>query len=52
MADRDQQKLAELTAMKLEQREKLRAARVEIAKIDTQLVKAGASLADLGTICW
>ncbi|MFW8609867.1 hypothetical protein [Rhizobium beringeri] len=50
--NRDEKKIAELTAFKLEQREKLRAARLEIAKVDTQLAKAGANLADLGAVCW
>lgn len=49
---RDEKRLVELGKKKLESREKLRALRVEIAKIDSDLLKSGATLADLGAVCW
>ncbi|WP_296583962.1 hypothetical protein [Xanthobacter sp.] len=48
----DEPKLAELTKLKLEQREKLRAARLAISQIDSKMLAAGATLAQLGAICW
>ncbi|SEP35635.1 hypothetical protein SAMN05216228_11092 [Rhizobium tibeticum] len=50
--DRGEKKIAELTELKLESREKLRAARLEISKLDSQLLKVGARLNDLGAVCW
>lgn len=45
-------KIQELMVQKLEAREQLRAARVAIAKIDTKLHIAGASIVDINAVCW
>ena len=45
-------KLDVLFTQKLAAREKLRAARAEIAALDTKLHGAGAALADINAVCW
>jgi hypothetical protein len=45
-------KLNDLFTQKLAAREKLRAARAEIAALDTKLHSAGAKIADINAVCW
>jgi hypothetical protein len=48
----DHTKIKTLMDQKLAARESLRAARATIAKLDSALHGAGASIADIHAVCW
>jgi hypothetical protein len=49
---RDDRKVAELSKKKFDAWSRLRAARAEMKNIDMEMIKSGATIAELEHLCW
>ncbi|HEX8091741.1 MAG TPA: hypothetical protein VF762_23005 [Blastocatellia bacterium] len=49
---RNETKIAQLQKKKVEARDRLRAARLEMKRLDLELINVGASAVDLQLACW